>query len=228
MSRVPWVTSSRGVGRWFRPIGDVPLGWRPFPRGRLRQDSGTYYTPVALVEEMVRFTDDVLRESLVITEGFASSEVYTVDPAMGTGTFLQSVVERVRRRVTETTGAGAVSGALTQLATRIAGLELQMGPFAVAEMRVAELLADSGASIPKGGLHLYVTDTLDDPYADLTHIASGLQTIAKSRKRANELKRSRKVNVVIGNHRRRRQKRLRGLTPIEYEAIMNTDVALAA
>jgi len=28
--------------------------------------------------------------------------------------------------------------------------------------------------------------------------------------------------------RRRRQKRLNGLTPIEYEAIMNTDVALAA
>ncbi|WP_374679372.1 IS3 family transposase [Microbacterium wangruii] len=29
-------------------------------------------------------------------------------------------------------------------------------------------------------------------------------------------------------HRRRRQKRLHGLDPIEYEAIMNTDVALAA
>ena len=28
--------------------------------------------------------------------------------------------------------------------------------------------------------------------------------------------------------RRRRQKRLHGLTPVEYEAIMNTDVALAA
>lgn len=166
---------------------------------QLRQDSGTYYTPVALVEEMVRFTDNVLRDSLGIEDGFGSQDVFTVDPAMGTGTFLQSVIERVRRRVTETTGAGAVAGALTQLATRIAGFELQMGPFAVAEMRVAELLAESGASIPKGGLQLYVTDTLDDPYADLTHIASGLQTIAKSRERANELKRSRKVNVVIGN-----------------------------
>lgn len=166
---------------------------------QLRQDSGTYYTPVALVDEMVRFVDEVLQESLGIADGFGSSDVFTVDPAMGTGTFLQSVIERVRRRVTETAGAGAASGALTQLATRIAGFELQMGPFAVAEMRVAELLAESGASIPKGGLQLYVTDTLDDPYADLTHIASGLQTIAKSRERANELKRSRKVNVVIGN-----------------------------
>lgn len=166
---------------------------------QLRQDSGTYYTPVALVEEMVRFTDVVLQDSLGISDGFASQEVFTVDPAMGTGTFLQSIIERVRRRVTETTGAGAVSGALTQLATRIAGFELQMGPFAVAEMRVAELLTESGASIPKDGLQLYVTDTLDDPYADLTQIASGLQTIAKSRERANELKRSRKVNVVIGN-----------------------------
>lgn len=165
----------------------------------LRQASGTYYTPGELVDSMVRLTQDVLVDYLGIPDGFASDEVFTIDPAMGTGTFLQSIVETVRRHTEEDQGPGAVPGALTQLAGRLAGFEIQMGPFAVAELRVSELFAAAGATLPADGLKLYVTDTLDDPTADETQIASGLQTIAKSRKRANALKRDRKVNVVIGN-----------------------------
>ncbi|WP_404434200.1 N-6 DNA methylase [Microbacterium lacus] len=166
----------------------------------LRQASGTYYTPKELVDQMVRLTQSVLVDTLGIEEGFASNKVFTVDPAMGTGTFLQSIIEAVRVYVAEDgIGVGGVGDAMTGLAERLAGFELQMGPYAVAELRVAELLAQADAKLPKGGLKLYVTDTLDDPESDQTQIASGLQTIANSRKRANELKRSQKVNVVIGN-----------------------------
>jgi hypothetical protein len=166
---------------------------------KLRQASGTYYTPSELVTEMVRLTQEALVEVMGVNGGFASKDVFTVDPAMGTGTFLQAVVERVRDRVEAELGAGAVPGALTELTKRLAGFELQMGPYAVAELRVAEMLASAGADVPPDGLKLYVTDTLDDPTADVTQIASGLQTIARSRRLANEIKREQKVNVVIGN-----------------------------
>lgn len=165
----------------------------------LRQDSGTYYTPKELVDEMVRLTQSVLSEELHIDEGFASSDVFTIDPAMGTGTFLQSIIETVQDQVEDEEGAGGVADALTELAHRLAGFEIQMGPYAVAELRVAELLTQAEASLPVDGLKLYVTDTLDDPNADMTQIASGLQPIANARKRANAIKRSQKVNVVIGN-----------------------------
>ncbi|MBL3678905.1 hypothetical protein D3230_06295 [Leucobacter chromiireducens subsp. solipictus] len=165
----------------------------------LRQDSGTYYTPKELVDEMVRLTQTVLQEELKIDQGFASSDVYTIDPAMGTGTFLQSIVETVQEQVKIEEGPGGVADALTELAQRLVGFEIQMGPYAVAELRVAELLTQADASLPDDGLKLYVTDTLDDPNADMTQIASGLQPIANSRKRANAIKRSQKVNVVIGN-----------------------------
>lgn len=165
----------------------------------LRQASGTYYTPRELVNELVRLTQAVLVERLGIEAGFASPGVFTIDPAMGTGTFLQSIVETVRNYVREEQGPGAEAGALTELAGRLAGFELQMGPYAVAELRVAELFVDAKAKLPAEGLKLYVTDTLDDPAADITQIASGLQSIAKSRKQANEIKRNQKVNVVIGN-----------------------------
>lgn len=166
---------------------------------QLRQASGTYYTPRELVDEMVRLTEAVLIDEVGIKSGFASADVVTVDPAMGTGTFLQSVVENVRSYVEAEDGPGAVPSALTELAQRLIGFEIQMGPYAVAELRVAELLVDAGATLPADGLKLYVTDTLDDPTAELTQIASGLQSIAKSRERANAIKRSEKVNVVIGN-----------------------------
>ena len=166
---------------------------------RLRQASGTYYTPRELVDEMVRLTQELLVAELSIANGFASPDVFTIDPAMGTGTFLQSIIETVRALATDESGPGAVPGALTELARRIAGFEIQMGPYAVAELRIAELIAEAGAHLPSDGLKMYVTDTLDDPTADVTQIASGLQMIAKSQQRANALKRSQRVNVAIGN-----------------------------
>jgi predicted helicase len=48
-------------------------------------------------------------------------------------------------------------------------------------------------------MRFYVTDTLDDPTAAQTQIASGLKLIAQSRRRANEVKAKANVTVVIGN-----------------------------
>ena len=48
-------------------------------------------------------------------------------------------------------------------------------------------------------MRLYVTDTLDDPYAAQTQIGSGLQIIAASRRKANRIKARANVTVVIGN-----------------------------
>jgi hypothetical protein len=48
-------------------------------------------------------------------------------------------------------------------------------------------------------MHLYVTDTLDNPYAAETQIGSGLQLIAASRRKANKVKAKANVTVVLGN-----------------------------
>lgn len=118
---------------------------------------------------------------------------------MGTGGYLQQVIEHVADRVEARDGKGAVAGAVTDLATRLYGFELQMGPFAVAELRATDLLADIGATLPPRGLGLFVTDTLDDPYAEQTQLGSGLELISRSRKRAARVKAKTKVTVVIGN-----------------------------
>ena len=165
----------------------------------LRKKSGSYYTPRGVVEQMVRLAEDVLVTRLSKATGFRDPEVLTVDPAMGTGTYLQTILERVARETAQRDGPGAVAGAVTQAAERLVGFEIQMGPYAVAELRTADILASHGATAPPGGMRLYVTDTLDNPHAVQTQIGSGMQLIAASRRRANKVKAKANVTVVIGN-----------------------------
>ncbi|WP_169951176.1 type ISP restriction/modification enzyme [Microbispora sp. H11081] len=165
----------------------------------LRKASGSYYTPVELVEQMVRLTEDVLVTRLGKSRGFADETVTTVDPAMGTGTYLQTVLERIAANASVHDGPGSVPGAVRSAAERTIGFELQMGPYAVAELRAADLLALHGAQPPNGGMKLYVTDTLDDPYAAEAQLGYAMQLIAQARRRANEIKARTNVTVVIGN-----------------------------
>jgi hypothetical protein len=165
----------------------------------LREDSGTYYTPYQVVDAMVRLADDVLRTRLDTPAGFLAPAVTTVDPAMGTGTFLNSIIERAARQTAEADGPGAVPQAITDLAGRLIGFELQMGSYAVAEMRVADLLRTYSAAPPADGMRLYVTNTLDDPYVEQTQIAATYAPLARSHRRANQVKAHTPVTVVIGN-----------------------------
>jgi len=165
----------------------------------LRKASGSYYTPFEVVEPMVRLAEEAVISRLGKERGYADPDVVTVDPAMGTGTYLQTVLERVAERAVELDGEGASAQVLSDVAKRVVGFELQLGPFAVAELRAADLLESHGAATPEGGLHLYVTDTLDDPYADQAQLSFALEAIAQSRRRANRVKASENVTVVVGN-----------------------------
>ncbi|WP_369068739.1 type ISP restriction/modification enzyme [Kineococcus terrestris] len=177
----------------------------------LRKKSGSYYTPQQVVADMVRLTEEVLKTRLGIGAGFLDDRVTTVDPAMGTGTYLQTILERCAQQIADLDGPGAVPAALGAAATRLVGFEIQTGPYAVAELRIADLLRTYGAAaaVPSPsaagrgehgtGVRLYLTDTLDDPLAEQTQIGAGLQLIAASRRAANRVKSDANVTVVIGN-----------------------------
>lgn len=165
----------------------------------LRKQSGSYYTPAPVVAAMAGLTDQVLRRRLGAKDGFASPQVTVLDPATGTGQYPVEVLELIAAVIQHQEGPGAVPARLSQAAERIIGIEKQAGPYAVAEMRVAELLARHGAKYPDGGLRLYVADSLDDPFAEVSHLAATLEPIARSRRLANQVKAETPVMVVIGN-----------------------------
>ncbi|SOC47824.1 N-6 DNA Methylase [Blastococcus aggregatus] len=165
----------------------------------LRRLTGSYYTPAAVVSGMTRLTDEVLRTRLGRSAGLADPTVTIVDPAMGTGAYVLDVLETVADNARSEQGPGAVPAQLKDAAARIVGVEKQAGPFAVAELRVAEALHRHGAVAPAGGVRLYVADTLDNPFAEQARLAATLDPIAISRRYANKMKAEEPVVVVLGN-----------------------------
>lgn len=165
----------------------------------LRRASGSYYTPRDVVVEMVRLAEAALRSRLGRPRGFMSPDVVTIDPAMGTGTYLLSIIHRVAEQASAQEGPGAAPGAVSQVIRRLIGFELQMGPYAVAELRTSDLVRKYGAVLPRRGISLFVTDTLDDPHQEQTQLASTYAPLARSRREANRVKVETPVTVAIGN-----------------------------
>ena len=116
----------------------------------LRKLTGSYYTPPEVVGAMVRLVDDVLRtDRFRLHAGLASPAVTLADPAVGTGTFLLGVLRKIADTVEADEGAGSVRGAIDAAVKRLIAFEMQLGPFAVAQLRVlAELVELIGALPP--------------------------------------------------------------------------------
>ena len=166
---------------------------------RLRKDAGVYYTPVEVVRAQVRLVDDLLVHRLGKPLGFADAGVVTLDPAVGTGTYLLGVIEHALARVEAEQGAGAVAGQATALAGNLYGFELMVGPYSVAELRVSRALRDRGAQLPADGTHVYLTDTLESPHAETPQLALFLRPIADQHARALHVKSAVPVIVCLGN-----------------------------
>ena len=166
----------------------------------LRKQTGSYYTPPEVVEAMVRLTDEALRRpGFGLGRGLASPSVTVADPATGTGTFVLGVLRHIASAVAAEEGQGAVPAAIEAALQRIVAFELQLGPFAVAQLRVlAEAVALIGAA-PKAAPRMFVTDTLGNPDDDGGHFPGFLAAIGKQRRDANRIKRDEPITVVIGN-----------------------------
>jgi predicted helicase len=167
---------------------------------KLRKLTGSYYTPPEVVEPMIRLVDEVLCSNLFSrSAGLASPDVTLADPAVGTGTFILGVLRRIAAVVHDEQGPGAVSQAIESAIARLVAFEIQLGPFAVAQLRVYAELIELIGKPPRSAPRMFVTDTLGNPYAEVEELGSLYRTISESRLQANEIKRKEPITVVIGN-----------------------------
>lgn len=166
---------------------------------KLRKDLGVYYTPVQVVKCQVALVDDLLRNTLHKAGGFTNKDVVTLDPAVGTGTYLLGVIEHALDAVKHAQGAGAVAAKATTLAANIHGFELMTGPYAVSELRLTRALKDRGAGIPKPGLGVLLADTLESPFGKPASLPQFFSPISEQHARALEIKDKKSVIVCIGN-----------------------------
>ncbi len=218
ITRPPWKPLSKTLTRvldvvhWPTISKGNPEAWLYFYElflsvydNSLRKKTGSYYTPPEIVTAMVRLVDEALRDNrrFGVADGLASPDVTLADPAMGTGTFLLGVLQSIAERIKDDQGEGAVPAAIRAALARIIGFEIQFGPFAVAQLRLAaevvDLLKADTASAEHVALRLFLTDTLGNPNEEHEYISRGLTVLAESRRTADRIKRTEPITVVIGN-----------------------------
>ena len=120
----------------------------------LRKQTGSYYTPPPVVESMVRLVNEGLRTRFGLARRLAAPSVTIADPAAGTGTYLLGVLRQVAREVERVDGAGAVPAAVADAVKRLIAFELQLGPYAVAQLRIVAELAELTGQVPHELLHI--------------------------------------------------------------------------
>jgi predicted helicase len=149
---------------------------------------------------MVQLVDEALRTPRFgKSAGLASPSVTLADPATGTGTFMLGVLRCIAESVRTDEGEGAVKGAIQAALKRLIAFEMQLGPFAVAQLRILAEVVDLSGSAPKTPVRMFVTNTLGNPEDDGGWIPGLLAPLANSRKEANKIKCNEPITVVIGN-----------------------------
>lgn len=193
---VPTGTMSRGRrDPWLHFYEDFLAEYDP----KLRKDAGAYYTPVEVVQAQVRLVDELLREKFHKRLGFADGDVATLDPAVGTGTYLLGIVEHALQRVREVEGDGAIIGRAESLAKQLFGFEIMVGPYSVSALRLTRMFHDFGAKVPREGVGICLSNTLESPHEKIPELPLLYKPIGDEHKRARSIKDIKPVLVCIGN-----------------------------
>ncbi|MBI3949649.1 MAG: N-6 DNA methylase [Acidobacteria bacterium] len=183
----------------------------------LRETRGVYYTPEPVVSYIVRSVDHILKKDFNLSDGLADAskikikapdgkgkthvhKVLILDPATGTGTFLQSVIDLIYEHQVTEGQAGAWSGYVSQhLLPRLFGFELLMAPYAVAHMKLGLQLAETGYDFKADErLRVYLTNTLEEAH-EMNNLPLFAQWLAEEANAAGKIKQGAPVVVVLGN-----------------------------
>jgi hypothetical protein len=166
---------------------------------KLRKAWGVYFTPVEVTRCQVHLIDEILAKHLRKRMGFVDSGVFTLDPALGTATYLMAIIDHALERVEREEGKGAVRGGARSLVNNLHGFEWMVGPYAVAQLRFARALVTYGATLPRGGPGIYLTNTLESPHVKPPAPPLFHQPIAQEHERALKVKDSEHVLICVGN-----------------------------
>lgn len=196
---------------------------------------GVYYTPWPVVKFIVRAVNDILKTEFGFADGLADTATKTIlksvegkkkrvsidvpaiqilDPATGTGTFLREVILSVYETFKEK-NKGKSDDEIKKLwneyvpkhlLPRLNGFELMMAPYAVAHMKLAMVLKDTGYEFgSKQRLNVMLTNTLEPASSDADFTEECQQMslfedpLAAEAFEADKTKNNPAINVIIGN-----------------------------
>jgi len=187
---------------------------------QVRKALGVWYTPLPVVNFMVRTLDTLLKEQFHLPQGIADTSkikiqtqqdnkvagfnieekeyhrVQILDPATGTGTFLAQIIEYIAQQFKEQQGIWQ-NYVQEHLLPRLNGFELLMASYAIAHLKLDMLLSQTQITQSTNRIQIYLTNSLEEPTPDRSlPLARWLSDEANE---ANRIKRDTPVMCVIGN-----------------------------
>lgn len=195
---------------------------------------GVFYTPMPVVSFIVRSIHEILQKEFGLADGLADittwgemaekhgsfpipvgvkSEVPFVqilDPATGTGTFLEQVIEVVHATMVakwrkQGKNAAQVLSAWNEyvpknLLPRLHGFELMMAPYSVAHMKLGLKLRQTGYDFKsKQQLRVYLTNTLEPAEKGNRKLGFLPDFLSHESLQADLVKEAKPITVVLGN-----------------------------
>ena len=176
----------------------------------LRKKMGAYYTPLPVVQFIVRSVDYLLTKEFGLAAGLADTaktpagihRVQILDPAVGTGTFISTIIRNIYERLLKKGQKGTwPSYVHNDLLPRLHGFELMMAPYTIAHLKLSIAFKKTGFKYFHDRLGIYLTNSLEEtPVQDSLFAGFGFaQSIADESKEASEIKDKRPIMVVVGN-----------------------------
>lgn len=175
----------------------------------LRRKMGAYYTPLPVVEFIVKAVDHLLQKEFGLSQGLADTSklpngkhrVQVLDPAVGTGTFISAVIGEIYRKLKGQEGRWPAY-VLHDLLPRIHGFELMIAPYTIAHLKLGMAFKETGFKyFNNRRLGIYLTNSLEKtPSQEDLFTAFGLaESIAQESKEAAVVKNTTPIMVVLGN-----------------------------
>lgn len=184
-----------------------------------RKKMGVFYTPLPVVRFIVRTVDDILKKEFDLPQGLADAskidilkeiqgkrhkvpvhKVQVLDPATGTGTFLNEAILHIKKSFEGQEGRWS-SYVNADLLPRMHGFELMMASYTIAHLKLSSTIAETGAKIENTRLGVYLTNSLEKAEIEVkTLFDIGLgKAITEESNQANKVKNELPIMVVMGN-----------------------------
>ncbi len=178
----------------------------------LRKKMGAFYTPLPVVQFIVRSVDYLIKKDFGLPGGLADTskttnglhKVQILDPAVGTGTFISKIIQNIYKNFEKGSGQEGRwhQYVLHDLLPRIYGFELMMTPYTIAHLKLSLAFKETGFKyFNNQRLRIYLTNALEESTnQEGLFSAFGLaDSIAEESKEAAKIKNEMPIMVVMGN-----------------------------
>lgn len=166
-----------------------------------RRSRGVYYTPRQVVSFIVRSVETILKEKFGKLDGFADESVTVLDPATGTGTFLNLVYVRSLLQLSYTKRGGLIPSKIhSHILKNFYGFELLIPPYILAHLKLSRQLSNWGETIEgKERIQVYLTNSLEEPiWHNPNTLDPFMKEITQEGEAASKIKKK-PILVILGN-----------------------------